>query len=109
MYKPLQNPLFLCYSLLPWTGKRNKEKTTPPQTKNPTPNKDCLFDYPTFMLNICLFSTMEISLPDLPSELAWIKNPFNQDQHHRYKGKVINEKGSEESSPQTLEGKFTSA
>lgn len=52
---------------------------------------------------------MEISLPDLPSELAWIKNPFNQDQHHRYKGKVINEKGSEESSPQTLEGKFTSA
>lgn len=61
------------------------------------------------MLNICLFSTMEISLPDHPSELAWIKNPFNQDQHHRYKGKVINEKGSKESFLPTLGGKFTTA
>lgn len=63
------------------------------------------------MLNICLSSTMEISLPDLPSELAWIKKvgPFNQHQHHRYKGKVINEEGSEESSLQTLGGKFTIA
>lgn len=61
------------------------------------------------MLNICLFSTMEISLPDHPSELAWIKNPFNQDQHHRYKGKVINEKGSKESFLPTSGGKFTSA
>lgn len=53
---------------------------------------------------------MEISLPDLPNELVWIENPFNQDQHHhRYKGKVINEKGSEESFLQTLGGKFTSA
>lgn len=61
------------------------------------------------MLNTCLFCTMEISLSDLPSELAWIKNPFYQEQHHRYKGKVINEKGSEDSFLQTLGGKFNSA
>lgn len=61
------------------------------------------------MLNICLFSTMEISLPDFPSELAWIKNPFNQDQPNQYKGKVVNEKGSGESFLQTLRGKFTIA
>lgn len=57
------------------------------------------------MLSICLFSTMEINLPDLPSELAWNK-PFNQDQHHKYRGKIINEKGLEEYFLQTLRGKL---
>lgn len=61
------------------------------------------------MLSICLFSTMEINLPDLPSELAWIKKPFNQDQHQRYRGKVINEKDLEEYFLQTLRGKLAIA
>lgn len=52
---------------------------------------------------------MEINLPDLPSELAWIKKPFNQDQHQRYRGKVINEKDLEEYFLQTLRGKLAIA
>lgn len=51
---------------------------------------------------------MEISLPDLPKELAWIKKPFNQDQHHQYRGKVINEKDLEEYL-QTFRGKMVIA
>lgn len=49
---------------------------------------------------------MEINLPGLPNELAWIKKPFNQDQRHRYRGKVINEKDLEEYFLQTLRGKL---
>lgn len=52
---------------------------------------------------------MEINLPDLPKELAWIKKPFNQDQHHQYRGKVINEKDLEEYFLQTFRGKMVIA
>lgn len=61
------------------------------------------------MLGICLFSTMETNLPDLASELAWIKKPFHQDQHHQYRGKVINEKDFGEYFLQTSRGKLTIA
>lgn len=52
---------------------------------------------------------MEINLPDLSSELAWIKKPFNQDQHHRYRGKVINERDLEAYFLQTSRGKLAIA
>lgn len=52
---------------------------------------------------------MEINLPDLSSELAWIKKPFNQDQQHRYRGKVINERDFEAYFLKSARGKLAIA
>lgn len=58
------------------------------------------------MLGICLFRTMEINPVGLPRGLPWIKKPFNQDQHHPYRGKVINEKDLEEYLLEKCRGKL---